>query len=94
MTGRRPLVYFSQMTAAPATDGDASGPRLRHVRKGCRVDTSFVIEPVREDLKRVEEKVREAAAVDYPMLANLLSAIIGAGGKQLRPAMLLLASKI
>jgi geranylgeranyl pyrophosphate synthase len=58
------------------------------------VDTSFVIEPVREDLQRVEEKVREAAAVDYPMLASLLSAIIGAGGKQLRPAMLLLASKI
>jgi geranylgeranyl pyrophosphate synthase len=28
------------------------------------------------------------------MLANLLSAIIGAGGKQLRPAVLLLASKI
>jgi geranylgeranyl pyrophosphate synthase len=58
------------------------------------VDISFVIEPVRADLQRVEEKVREAAAVDYPLLANLLNAIIGAGGKQLRPAVLLLAAKI
>lgn len=58
------------------------------------MDTSFLIEPVRADLRRVEEKVREAAKVDYPLLANLLNAIIGAGGKQMRPAVLLLASKI
>jgi geranylgeranyl pyrophosphate synthase len=58
------------------------------------VDISFVIEPVRDDLKRVEEKVREAAAVEYPLLSTLLNAIISAGGKQLRPAVLLLASRI
>lgn len=58
------------------------------------MDISFVLEPVRDDLKRVEQKVREAAAVEYPLLANLLSAIIGAGGKQLRPAVLLLASRL
>lgn len=58
------------------------------------MDTSFVIEPLQDDLKRVEEKVREAATVEYPLLSTLLSAIIGAGGKQLRPAVLLLAAKI
>ncbi len=58
------------------------------------MDVSFVIEPVRDDLTRVMQKVREAAAVEYPLLANLLNAIIGAGGKQLRPAMLLLAARI
>jgi geranylgeranyl pyrophosphate synthase len=58
------------------------------------VDISFVIEPLRDDLKRVEEKVREAARVEYPLLSTLLNAIIGAGGKQLRPAVLLLAAKI
>ena len=58
------------------------------------MDISFIIEPVRDDLRLVEAKVREAAAVEYPMLATLLNAIIGAGGKQLRPAVLLLAARI
>jgi geranylgeranyl pyrophosphate synthase len=58
------------------------------------VDISFVIEPVRDDLRRVTDKVHEAAAVEYPLLANFLNAIIGAAGKQLRPAVLLLAAKI
>lgn len=57
------------------------------------MDVSFVIEPVRDDLKRVMDKVRAAAAVEYPLLSNLLNAIIGAGGKQLRPALLLLAAR-
>jgi geranylgeranyl pyrophosphate synthase len=58
------------------------------------VDVSFVTDPLRADLRRVEEKVREAAAVEYPLLASLLNALIAAGGKQLRPAVLLLAAKM
>ena len=58
------------------------------------MDISFVLEPVRDDLKRVEAKVREAASVDYPLLRSVLDAIISAGGKQLRPAILLLASRV
>ncbi|MCC6626078.1 MAG: polyprenyl synthetase family protein [Chloroflexi bacterium] len=58
------------------------------------MDVSFVTDPLRADLRRVEEKVREAAAVEYPLLASLLNALIAAGGKQLRPAMLLLAAKM
>jgi geranylgeranyl pyrophosphate synthase len=58
------------------------------------VDIAFVLEPVRADLARVEGKVREAAAVEYPLLSNLLNALIGASGKQLRPAVLLLAARI
>jgi geranylgeranyl pyrophosphate synthase len=58
------------------------------------MDISFVLEPLRDDLKRVETKVREASTVEYPLLATVLDAIISAGGKQLRPAVLLLAARI
>lgn len=45
---------------------------------------------VRPDLERVEAKVRSAAEVDYPLLGVVLADIVAAGGKRLRPALMLL----
>jgi geranylgeranyl pyrophosphate synthase len=45
------------------------------------------------DLSRVEARVRRAAEVEFPVLGELLQAIVGAGGKRLRPILLLLAAR-
>ena len=56
------------------------------------VDTRLhdILVLVRPDLERVAAKVRSAAEVDYPLLGAVLGDIVGAGGKRLRPAMMLL----
>jgi geranylgeranyl pyrophosphate synthase len=46
-----------------------------------------------DDLARVEQRVRAAAEVEYPVLGDILTAIVSAGGKRLRPVLLLLAAK-
>jgi geranylgeranyl pyrophosphate synthase len=48
---------------------------------------------MRADLERVEARVVEAATVQYPLAAGLLIDIVKAGGKRLRPLMLLLAGR-
>lgn len=48
---------------------------------------------MRDDMARVEERVRLAAQVEYPGLGRLLQAIVESGGKRLRPLLLLLAAK-
>lgn len=48
---------------------------------------------MRPDLERVNARVAQAAEVSYPVVANLLSDIVQAGGKRLRPLLLLLAGR-
>src|SRR5881275_1120326 len=48
---------------------------------------------VRPDLERVAARVRAAAQVEYPLLGEVLANIVGAGGKRLRPAMMLLIAQ-
>lgn len=48
---------------------------------------------MRADLDRVNARVAQAAAVSYPVVADLLSDIVQAGGKRLRPLLLLLAGR-
>jgi geranylgeranyl pyrophosphate synthase len=45
------------------------------------------------DLDRVGARVAQAAEVSYPVVADLLSDIVRAGGKRLRPLLLLLAGR-
>jgi len=52
-----------------------------------------IVLAMREDMARVEERVRLAAQVEYPGLGRLLQAIVESGGKRLRPLLLLLAAK-
>lgn len=58
-----------------------------------RTDFDDVVLALRDDMARVESRLRLAAQVEYPGLGRLLQAIIEAGGKRLRPLLLLLAAK-
>ncbi|MEZ4497938.1 MAG: polyprenyl synthetase family protein [Thermomicrobiales bacterium] len=48
---------------------------------------------MRSDLERVESRVIEAATLDFPLASGLVLDIVKAGGKRLRPLMLLLAGR-
>ena len=52
-----------------------------------------VISVMRPDLNRVEERVARVAQVNFPAAASIVSDIISAGGKRLRPLVLLLAAR-
>jgi geranylgeranyl pyrophosphate synthase len=45
------------------------------------------------DLQLVEERLRDAATVDFPIVSSLIRDIVKGGGKRLRPLLLLLAAK-
>jgi geranylgeranyl pyrophosphate synthase len=55
--------------------------------------TRDVFATMRPDLLRVEARVEQAAQVDYPVVAPLVLDLIRAGGKRLRPLVLLLAGR-
>ena len=48
---------------------------------------------MRADLERVDARVEQAATIDYPLASGLVLDIVKAGGKRLRPLMLLLAGR-
>jgi geranylgeranyl pyrophosphate synthase len=57
------------------------------------LDLSDVFYAMRADLERVEQRLREEANVDYPIVGEIVDNLIGAGGKRLRPLLLLLSAK-
>ncbi|HEV2129301.1 MAG TPA: polyprenyl synthetase family protein [Thermomicrobiales bacterium] len=58
-----------------------------------RVETSNIFDVMREDLDLVRDRVADAARVDFPIVSGMVRDIVEAGGKQLRPIVLLLAGK-
>ena len=50
--------------------------------------------PVAEDLDRFETRIRESIAADGPPLAGPMGELFAAGGKRLRPALVLLAGRL
>ena len=52
-----------------------------------------ILELIREELERVERKMREASRIEYEQLRATLDYLLGGGGKRLRPALVLLSSK-
>lgn len=58
-----------------------------------KVELQDIFAMVRDDLARVDDRVRAAAQVDYPLLAAAVGGIVGAGGKRLRPALMLLIAR-
>jgi geranylgeranyl pyrophosphate synthase len=48
---------------------------------------------MRPDLQRVEARVEQAAAIDMPLVSSLVLDLVRAGGKRLRPLILLLAGR-
>ena len=57
------------------------------------IRTRDVFATMRPDLRRVEERLIEAARIDYPIVADLTLGLVQAGGKRLRPLVLLLAGR-
>jgi heptaprenyl diphosphate synthase len=52
-----------------------------------------ILAPVAEDLLKVDETLRSVVSLEFPLLRSAVEAIVAAGGKRLRPAILLLAAK-
>ena len=50
-----------------------------------------LLEPLVQDLERVEKKLREPVHLDYPQLTAVLQSLLDSGGKRVRPALALLA---
>jgi geranylgeranyl pyrophosphate synthase len=57
------------------------------------LDLNDVLHIMREDLERVEERLRDEANIEYPVVGQIVENLIEAGGKRLRPLLLLLAAK-
>jgi geranylgeranyl pyrophosphate synthase len=55
--------------------------------------TTFDFSLIHDDLVLVENRLREAANVDFAPLARILGPLLQSGGKRLRPALVLLASR-
>src|SRR5436305_10362024 len=52
-----------------------------------------ILAPVAHDLVKVEDTLRSVVTLDIPMLQAGVDAIIAAGGKRLRPAILLMSAQ-
>jgi len=52
-----------------------------------------VFEATQNDLDLVEQRLLQAARIDYPVVSSLVNGLVATGGKRLRPLLLLLASK-
>jgi geranylgeranyl pyrophosphate synthase len=57
------------------------------------IRTRDVFATMRPDLLLVQSKLEEVVRIDYPGLANLILGLVRAGGKRLRPLVLLLAGR-
>ncbi len=55
---------------------------------------STLFAPIQPELDRVEQVLAEVAQVDHPLLNSMLSEVLQAGGKRLRPALALLVGKL
>ncbi|MFL5734333.1 MAG: polyprenyl synthetase family protein [Chloroflexia bacterium] len=56
-------------------------------------DLRQILAPVLGDIARVDEMLRSVVTLDIPLLRGAVDAVISAGGKRLRPAILLLVAK-
>ena len=57
------------------------------------IRTRDVFATMRPDLLQVEERLKEAARIDFPAVAELIVGVVQSGGKRLRPLILLLAGR-
>lgn len=52
-----------------------------------------IFEPVADGMSLIDDQLRSIATLDYPVIKNGIEAIIAAGGKRLRPAVLFLCAQ-
>lgn len=57
------------------------------------IQTANVFEAMQGDLDLVRDRVAESAHIDFPIVSGMVRDIVQAGGKKLRPLLLLLAGK-
>ncbi len=57
------------------------------------MSTNSILAPIQSDLQAVEIRLRESIRLDYAPLANVFETLIESGGKRIRPALAILASK-
>lgn len=57
------------------------------------IRTRGVFAMMRPELERVEARLQEAAHIDFPAVSDLVLGLVQAGGKRLRPLVLLLAGR-
>jgi len=53
-----------------------------------------LLEPLSDELEKVERRLLEPVHADYPQLTAVLQNLLGSGGKRLRPALALLAGSL
>lgn len=61
------------------------------------MSTLSILDPIREDLQRVEAKLRETPLlqdVEFDLVAEALGHLLGSGGKRVRPALSLLTGRL
>lgn len=55
--------------------------------------TQDVFQSLQSEMNLVEQRLRESARIDYPIVSGLVQNIVKGGGKRLRPLLLLLSAK-
>src|SRR5918994_2021583 len=68
-------------------------PTYGKQRRSVKLQTSDVFEVMRDELDQVDQRVAAAARVDFPLVATMVDEIVSAGGKRLRPLLLLLSAR-
>ncbi len=58
-----------------------------------KLQSSDVFESMAPDLDRVDQRLAAAAHIDFPIVSSLIRDIVMAGGKRMRPLLLLLAAR-
>ncbi len=58
------------------------------------MELDAIYEPIQQDLKELEQKLRAAIDVDVPILSQLLDYVLKSSGKRIRPAITLFAGKL
>lgn len=58
-----------------------------------RSDLKRILSPVLEDIAKVDDVIRSVVTLDIPILKEGVEAVISAGGKRLRPAILLMSAQ-
>jgi geranylgeranyl pyrophosphate synthase len=53
-----------------------------------------IFESIRDDLTRVEKKLREKPKLEYEVLSTAIEHLLSSGGKRIRPALVILASRL
>ncbi len=57
------------------------------------MNINSILAPIQSELQQVEVRLREAVRVDYAPLGSVFEALIESGGKRIRPALAILATK-